>query len=289
VTDLKARGRRKVQPDDGLPLYLLAIDELAEFTKAQSKRDADKFNGLLRSLVSRGRAAGIIVVACTQKPEATTVPTSIRDLISIRVALNCRTGAASDTILGAGMAAAGYDASTIPQGQPGTAYLLSETSRPYRFRSFLVGDQDIAQIAHRAAELRERAGTIPTTQAQANQNGAPVFPAAAPGPDGHTATDAQKFAPAGEIPIGDPDAAQLLHSEPVPPDEAPEPRRHLQAVPDEKSTPRAVLQFKIELELRDHEADSDRAIARRLGCSGPTVAAARKRLGLPPSRAKRPA
>ena len=39
------------------------------------------------------------------------------------------------------------------------------------------------------------------------------------------------------------------------------------AVP-EKKTPRAVLQFGVELELRDHWADSNVAIARRVGCSG---------------------
>jgi S-DNA-T family DNA segregation ATPase FtsK/SpoIIIE len=77
---------------------VLIIDELAVFTKATKKKDADEFSGLLRDLVARGRAAGIILVCATQRPSADIVPTSLRDLISIRIALRSTTPDASDTL-----------------------------------------------------------------------------------------------------------------------------------------------------------------------------------------------
>ena len=81
--------------------------------------------------MARGRAAGIVVVAATQKPASDVVPTSIRDLFGYRLALRCSTRDASDTVLGAGWAAEGYSApptSTPPHR--GVGYLLAEGTVP---------------------------------------------------------------------------------------------------------------------------------------------------------------
>ncbi len=67
----------------------------------------------MRDLVARGRAAGIIVVAATQKPSADVIPTSLRDLFGFRCALRCNTPQASDTILGQGWASLGFDAAKV--------------------------------------------------------------------------------------------------------------------------------------------------------------------------------
>jgi len=103
----------------------------------------------LRDLVARGRAAGVIVCAATQKPGADVVPTAL-----IRLALRCNTPQASDTVLGQGWASAGADASTIPGGQRGVGYLLAEGDRPIRIKGFYLDDEDVAAIAERAAAQR---------------------------------------------------------------------------------------------------------------------------------------
>src|SRR5437660_1660161 len=99
-------GRRKITREDGdrFPLRLVAIDELASFTLGvgEEKKLCAEFSNLLRDLVSRGRAAGIIVVAATQKPSSDIVPTALRDLFGFRWAMRCSTPQASDTILGSG-------------------------------------------------------------------------------------------------------------------------------------------------------------------------------------------
>ena len=85
---------------------------------------------VLRDVVARGRAAGIVVVAATQKPSVDVVPSSIRDLFGFRLALRCATKDASDTVLGSGWAAQGYSASDINGSTRGVGWLLSEGSVP---------------------------------------------------------------------------------------------------------------------------------------------------------------
>src|SRR5215218_6880083 len=152
--ELLARGRRKVQREDGLPLHLVVCDELAFYLSLPEKRQRQEFAELLRDLVARGRAAGVIVCAATQKPGSDVVPTALRDLFGFRFALRCSTPQASDTILGQGWATAGADASTIPGGQRGVGYLLAEGERPLRIKAFYLADTDVQAIAECAAARR---------------------------------------------------------------------------------------------------------------------------------------
>jgi DNA segregation ATPase FtsK/SpoIIIE, S-DNA-T family len=94
---------RKVSPESGAGLVLVVIDELALYLQGSGK-SRDAFALGLRDLVARGRAAGIVVVAATQKPAHDVVPTALRDLFGYRLALRCSTRDASDTVLGSGWA-----------------------------------------------------------------------------------------------------------------------------------------------------------------------------------------
>src|SRR5262249_61809046 len=116
---LLARGARKITSGDGLPWHLIACDELAFYLTVEDRKQQKEFAELLRDLVARGRAAGVIVCAATQKPASDVVPTALRDLFGLRLALRCNTPQASDTILGQGLATPGHHAATIPPGQRG--------------------------------------------------------------------------------------------------------------------------------------------------------------------------
>jgi S-DNA-T family DNA segregation ATPase FtsK/SpoIIIE len=146
-------GLRKVEESTGVGLIVLVIDELALYTQGKGK-SRDQFAELLRDIVARGRAAGIVVVAATQKPAADIVPTSIRDLFGCRLALRCSTRDASDTVLGAGWATLGYSASDINSSQRGVGYLLAEGTVPERMRCFILEDAPLAALARRAEQLR---------------------------------------------------------------------------------------------------------------------------------------
>jgi hypothetical protein len=153
---LLAARRRKVAPGDGNALQVVVCDELAHYLSAPDRKERGEFAELMRDLVSRGRAAGIIVVAATQKPSGDVIPTSLRDLFGFRWAMRCSTPQASDTILGQGWATAGYSAAEIDASCRGVGYLLHEGGRPERLRAHYLDDDALAEIAGRAEAVRRR-------------------------------------------------------------------------------------------------------------------------------------
>jgi FtsK/SpoIIIE family len=151
---LLANRARKVTEGDGLPLHLVVVEELAFYTNGPDRKAAQAFSVLLRDFVARGRAAGMVTVATTQKPSADVVPTYLRDLFGFRWALRCSTPEASDTILGRGWASQGYSAAQVDATARGVGLLLQEGGVPVRLRSCYLNDLDLAELARRAEHLR---------------------------------------------------------------------------------------------------------------------------------------
>lgn len=147
-------GVRKVKAHHGIGLHLVVIDELAMYLTGADRTLRGEFTDLLRDLVSRGRAAGIIVLAATQKPGSDIIPTSLRDLFGYRWALRCTTAAASDTILGAGWASNGITASSVDPAHRGVGYLLAEGGTPVRLRAHYLTDDQLKGLAERGREGR---------------------------------------------------------------------------------------------------------------------------------------
>lgn len=153
---LLGEGRRKIAPGDGMRLIVVAVNELAFYTATGDRKQRTEFADRLRDLVARGRAAGIIVLAATQRPSSDVVPTSLRDLFGFRWALRCSTPDASDTILGRGWATAGVSATDIPAEARGVGYLLAEGGTPVRCKAYYLDDDTIHAIAARGALARGR-------------------------------------------------------------------------------------------------------------------------------------
>jgi hypothetical protein len=152
--ELLRRNLRKVIRTEGLRLHVVVIDELAFFVAGTDKKTAQRFAELLRGLVARGRAAGIIVLAATQKPSTDIVPSTLRDLFGFRWALRCATRDASDTVLGAGWASEGFSASNLNSARRGVGLLLHEGGLPVQLRTFHLNDDDVRILAERARLLR---------------------------------------------------------------------------------------------------------------------------------------
>ena len=152
--ELLRRGVRKVTRAEGLRLHVVVIDELALYVAGTDKKSAQRFAELLRGLVARGRAAGIIVLAATQKPSTDIVPSTLRDLFGFRWALRCATRDASDTVLGAGWASEGFSASNLNSARRGVGLLLHEGGVPVQLRTFHLNDDDVRVLAKRAHQLR---------------------------------------------------------------------------------------------------------------------------------------
>jgi hypothetical protein len=150
---LLEQGLRQIDRHSGRGLVLLVIDEMALYLQGKSKGH-DELARVLRDIVARGRAAGVVVVGATQKPANDSVPTFIRDLFSCRLALRCSTADASDTVLGTGWASKGYSASDIDPATRGVGWLLAGATVPRRMRCFVLSDEHVALVASRAEKLR---------------------------------------------------------------------------------------------------------------------------------------
>ena len=155
-TTLLEAGLRKIERDGEFGLHVVAIDELAFYMRSGTKDERTELSERLRDLISRGRAAGMIVIAATQKPSNDIVPTYVRDLFSFRMALRCTTPEASDTILGQGWAKEGYSASTLDPTVRGVGWLLAEGAVPRKVRTHYLDDNAISALADRAETKRGR-------------------------------------------------------------------------------------------------------------------------------------
>ena len=152
-------GQRKITRASNVSVILVVLDELAYFsaTVGESKQQKE-FVALVRDLVARGRAAGVIVVAATQRPSADIVATSLRDLFGYRWAFRCSTNASSDVILGHGWASEGYSAADIDPAARGVGWLIAEGGIPRRIKSAFLSDEEVRALAQYAARLRREAG-----------------------------------------------------------------------------------------------------------------------------------
>lgn len=154
---------RQIAHGEGLPLWVLFIDELAFHTSVVgTPAQRNGFATSCRDIVARGRAAGIIPVLATQRPTSDVVPTSLRDLISMRCAFRTTTAASSDVILGEGWSRQGYTATDIEITQRGVAWLMSEGQTPRRIKFAWIADDTIADLSATTVRHRPPAPTDPT-------------------------------------------------------------------------------------------------------------------------------
>jgi DNA segregation ATPase FtsK/SpoIIIE, S-DNA-T family len=177
---LLAHHRRKVARRDVFRAIVLVIDEIAYFSATVGdKKSQDLFSALLRDLVARGRAVGIIVIAATQRPSSDIIPTSLRDLFAWRFAGRCTTDVSSDIVLGHGWAARGYSSNTISPTNPGAGLLIGEGGIPQLVKVAYLSDEDCARIAAYAATIRHLANTIAVDHRDEDQADVDVEPASA--------------------------------------------------------------------------------------------------------------
>ena len=155
---LKSLRRRKIGPDDAFGVILLACDEIAYFSATVGDEKTQKlFAALLRDIVARGRAVGIIVAAATQRPSSDIIPTSLRDLFAWRFAGRCTTDVSSDIVLGHGWAARGFSSNTIATDNQGCGYLIAEGGLPSLVKAAYMTDADIIRVADYATYIRRPA------------------------------------------------------------------------------------------------------------------------------------
>ncbi|MGW2227478.1 hypothetical protein [Streptomyces formicae] len=145
---------------------VLIIDELQRYLEDDGKEDDDdkltygkRIEKALITLAKVGPAAGLIPVLASQKPTGDAVPSALRDAIPQRIAHLCATYQMSDSVLGTGSSASGWNAKDLAPAFKGMGIHADETG--YRFmRSLLIKLPAFRAICERGRALRIAAGTL---------------------------------------------------------------------------------------------------------------------------------
>ena len=109
----------------------------------------------LRHVLERGRAAGVVVVAAIQRPAADVLPTSVRDLVQLRIVH--ATADRTSTEMAAGAAWMTSPAHTLPVGpqQGGLCFAVLEGAREGRLaRTYWTTPEQAETLAVRTASYR---------------------------------------------------------------------------------------------------------------------------------------
>lgn len=164
-TWLLAQGRQKITRDDGLNALVVFVDEIALYSATLGHpKQQERFSALLRDVVARGRACGIVTIAATQRPNIDIIPTSLRDIFGYRYAGRCTTDNSSDLILGHGWASRGYTAASILPKHRGVGYLLDEEGTPRLIKTPWQTTSQIKALVDYATWVRHPHPTPPAAE-----------------------------------------------------------------------------------------------------------------------------
>jgi S-DNA-T family DNA segregation ATPase FtsK/SpoIIIE len=152
-----------IGPSDRWPLIVLVIDEAHTFfyttAKGAAKDDVERSHRMIRlveQLVKKGRNVGLLTVLATQKGTADAIPTSIRDICSVRITFAVASSDAAVAALGVGLR---DHPEADPQLLQDPAYVgvavTQVEGRPgfTRVRVPRVDDQALAELAQTTASL----------------------------------------------------------------------------------------------------------------------------------------
>jgi S-DNA-T family DNA segregation ATPase FtsK/SpoIIIE len=114
----------------------------------------------LADVIRLGRALGIIVILATQRPDATSLPTSISGIVTARFCLKVPDQPANDMILGTSSYKAGYNAAIFRLKTDAGLGWLKADGEPQIIRTYYLDGPAAEKIAERARVMRDRAGVL---------------------------------------------------------------------------------------------------------------------------------
>ncbi|MEU6244810.1 FtsK/SpoIIIE domain-containing protein [Streptomyces sp. NPDC047024] len=143
-----------------LPIIFITIDELQEFFTAMEKEDRDQVINDLCRVARRGPAAGFVFNAASQRPDAESVPTKLREIITLRYCTQVVDQTSSDMVLGKGKAAQGADASVLSEEHKGTGVLVTGPASFVTVRADFLDGPAFADLCQRGRALRQKHGQL---------------------------------------------------------------------------------------------------------------------------------
>lgn len=143
-----------------LPVIFVTIDELQEYLTAMDKDDRDQVINDLCRIARRGPAAGFISNFASQRPDAESVPTKLREIITLRYCTQVVDQTSSDMVLGKGKAGQGADASVLSEEHKGTGVLVTGPASFVTVRADYLDGPAFGEVCQRGRALRQAHGQL---------------------------------------------------------------------------------------------------------------------------------
>lgn len=143
-----------------LPPILVLIDELQEFLSSLEKEEKDAAIEMLCRLARRAPAAGFVLCAASQRPDADSVPTKLREIIDYRFSVQCKDATSSDMVLGKGMAAIGANAALLSSDHLGVGVLVTGPADFDTVRTDYMDLPTFSVLCERGRAARQAANTL---------------------------------------------------------------------------------------------------------------------------------
>jgi hypothetical protein len=152
-------------PESGLPYVVICVDELAELTAKTSSQREDGLRGeavtALSQVARLGRAPGIHLILCTQRPDAEVIPGQIKSNMGAVLAFRAANEIHSQILLGQG----DVGSKLLPKDVPGRAIWQGKDGDMQVQPPWLAPDEArrlVAEIKSRwPSESEEAAGEPP--------------------------------------------------------------------------------------------------------------------------------
>lgn len=143
-----------------VPFIFITIDELQECFLAVEDKVREQIVDDLGRLARRGPAAGFISNYASQRPDAKSVPTKLREIITIRACTQVTDKTSSDMVLGSGKAAMGADASLLSEDHKGVTVLVTGPASHATVKNDLLTTAEFNTLCLKGRALREPLGQI---------------------------------------------------------------------------------------------------------------------------------
>ncbi|NUK72117.1 DUF3631 domain-containing protein [Streptomyces lunaelactis] len=143
-----------------MPFIFLTVDELQEAFLAMDDKEREAVVDDLGRIARRGPAAGFVSNYASQRPDAKSVPTKLREIITIRACTQVTDKTSSDMVLGSGKAAMGADASVLSEDHKGVVVLVTGPASYATVKNDLLTTAEFNAMCAKGRELRRAVGQL---------------------------------------------------------------------------------------------------------------------------------
>ncbi|MCC0099434.1 cell division protein FtsK [Streptomyces flavotricini] len=144
-----------------MPFVFFTVDELQEaFIAIGDEKERKQVIDDMARIARRGPAAGFISNYASQRPDAESVPTKLREIITIRACTQVTDQTSSDMVLGKGKASMGADASVLSEDHKGVVVLVTGPASFATVKNDLLTTAEFNAMCAKGRAMRKDIGQL---------------------------------------------------------------------------------------------------------------------------------